>query len=308
MPTSKPRNAHDADQLGRLFFTQATYEDPMTRIPVLPYDIGAVVELVAALLPDFRFEVLSKVTSGQTGVVEWRLTGGNTKPWKPGIEATGKMVHLQGVEVFEGGSEFRRVKRYFDQKSMIEQIGMQVVVEPYQQGKATYGYSKRVASGNLSVPAVVGLTWINFRDQSELNHIRTHSARIIQNFLEEPGFISIVTGAAADRAFTVTAWDSEEALYRALAKNHSHVKHDFRTGDLSPGVRTSIRKPQQINRLWSRCLACGRPNDAPKMILSARIAGQHSRHGRPIGEINQVSPCVKTRELAQCARPVWRGC
>jgi hypothetical protein len=70
-----------------------------------------------------------------------------------------------------------------------------------------------------------------------------------------------VTGAAGDRAFTVTAWENEEALYRALDKSHSRAKHDFRTGDVSPGVWTSVWKPEHINRIWTRCLACSQPND-----------------------------------------------
>jgi len=107
---------------------------------------------------------------------------------------------------------------------------MQVIVEPISQGKAGYGYSKRVESGSKAVPAIIGLTWIRFRDQSELDHIRIHSAKIIQNFVEEPGFISIVTGAVGDRAFTVTAWEGEAALHSALDKAHSRAKHDFRTG------------------------------------------------------------------------------
>ena len=66
---------------------------------------------------------------------------------------------------------------------------------------ATYGYSKRVSSGNMNPPSVIGLTWIMFRDQSELDRIRTNSSRIIQDFLEEPGFISIVTGVEADTLY-----------------------------------------------------------------------------------------------------------
>jgi len=113
----------------------------------------------------------------------------------------------------------------------------------------------------FAVPAVMGITWTRFRDQSELDRIRTHSAKIIQDFLDEPGFISIVTGAAGDRAFTVTAWENEEALHRALDKSHSRVKHDFRTSDISPGVWTSVWKPDHINRIWTRCPACSQPND-----------------------------------------------
>jgi hypothetical protein len=206
--------------------------------------------------------VVSKIVTETHAVVEWILRGTNTAPLKPGIEATGKTLHLRGVDLIEiSPAGFSRVSRYFDQKVLFEQIGMQVLIEPISQGNAVYGYSKRVPSGNQNVPAILGLTWIRFRDQSELDHIRMHSTRIIQDFVEEPGFISIVTGAAGDRAFTVTAWESEEALHRALNRGHSWAKQDFRTGDISLGVWTSVWKPHHINRIWTRCPSCHQPND-----------------------------------------------
>jgi hypothetical protein len=93
---------------------------------------------------------------------------------------------------------------------------------------------KRVPSGNLNVPAVVGMTWNRFRDQSELDRIRTHAARIIQDLLDEPGFISIVTGAAGDHAFTVHASENEAAIHNALEKSHSRAKLDFVPGTFLP--------------------------------------------------------------------------
>ncbi|MGA3093268.1 MAG: nuclear transport factor 2 family protein [Terriglobales bacterium] len=254
-------NAHDASKIAPLFAEAGTYEDPVSRMAVRSFDLPTVLWSIETVLPDFAFEIAS-VTAGDKGAtVEWVLRGTNSKPLKPGIDATGKVTSLRGVEIFEGVSGFTRVQRYFDQKTLYEQIGMQVIVEPLSQGKAVYGYSKRVASGNPAPPAIVGMTWIRFRDQSELDRIRTHSAKIIQDFLDETGFISIVTGAAGDRAFTVTAWEDEEALHRALNKSHSHAKHDFRTGDISPGVWTSVWKPEHINRIWTRCPACSQPND-----------------------------------------------
>ena len=266
-------NAHDASKIAPLFAVAGTYEDPMSRMPVGSFDLATVLWSVEAVLPDFAFEIVSIADTDQRAVVEWVLRGTNSKPLKPGIDPTGKVTTLRGVEIFEGASGFERVQRYFDQKTLYEQIGMQVIVEPLSQGKAVYGYSKRVASGNPAPPAVVGMTWIRFRDQSEMDRIRTHAARIIQDALDEPGFISIVTGAAGDRAFTVTAWENEEAMHRVLDKSHSHAKHDFRTGDVSPGVWTSIWKPQQINRIWSRCLACNQPNDVTDNHRECRNCG-----------------------------------
>jgi hypothetical protein len=254
-------NARDASQLASLFDAGGTYEDPVSRIAIAPFDLETVVWSIESVLPDFRFEIVTTTIAGDRAAVEWVLRGANTKSVKPGIEPTGKQLALRGTEILEGAPAFTRVRRYFDQKSLYEQIGMQVIVEPIAQGKATYGYSKRVASGNPAPPAIVGLTWIHFRDQSELDRIRTHSAKIIDDFLNEPGFISIVTGAAGNRAFTVTAWENEDALYSALDKSHSRAKHDFRTGDISPAVWTSVWKPDHINRIWTRCPSCNTPND-----------------------------------------------
>lgn len=254
-------NAHDGGKASSLFAEDGAFEEPLTRLAVRRFDVPTAMWALESILPDFRFEIASIVAAGDRATVEWVLHGTNTKPLKPGIDPTGKTVHLRGVEILDGAPGFRRVSRYFDQEALYRQIGMQVIVEPFAQGPATYGYSKRVASGNPSVPGVIALTWIRFRNSSELDRIRTHSSKIIQDFLDEPGFISIVTGAAGERAFTVTAWESEEALHRALDKSHARAKHDFRTSDLSPAVWTSVWRPARRNVQWARCAACAQPND-----------------------------------------------
>ena len=258
-------NARDTSALVALFESPDTYayEDPLSRVAIRPGDLATVVGSLASILPDFQYTVASCTIAGNRAAVEWTLTGTNTAPLKPGINATGHKLHLAGVDLIDAGDSggLTRVRRHFDQRAMYEQIGMQVIVEPRAQDRATFGYSKRVDSGNLKPPAVLGVTWIRFRDQSELDRIRVHAAHIISDFLAEPGFIGIVTGAAGDRAFTVTAWETEEALERALGRGHLNAKQDFRTGDLSAGVWTSVWKPQHINRLWGKCDACGQPND-----------------------------------------------
>src|ERR1700676_2035578 len=146
-------NAHDAKAVAKLFSDAGTYEDPMTRMAVHPHDIEAVLESIANVFPDFCFEAKARTVADDRALVEWEMTGKNSKPLKPGVDATEKSLHLKGVDIFRGADGFTSVIRVFDQKSMYEQIGMQVIVEPFQQGKAAFGYSKRVASGNSSVPA-----------------------------------------------------------------------------------------------------------------------------------------------------------
>jgi hypothetical protein len=230
-------------------------------------------EALSAFLPDYRFEVVSVTVEGERAAAGWVLRGTHTAGLKPGIEATGRAVELHGVDILEGSPRLSRATRHFDRMALYEQLGLQVIVQPFEQGPATFGYSKRVASGNPAPPAVVGLTWIRFRGAAELDRIRSHSAGIIEDFLAEPGFISIVTGAAAGRAFTVTAWESEEALERALAKGHLEAKRELRTTGLSPAVWTSVWTPLRLNRLWTRCPSCEYLNaDAAKGTVCGRCA------------------------------------
>jgi hypothetical protein len=62
----------------------------MIRMAVRSFDIATVVWSIASVLPDFKFEVVTKAVDGERAVVEWILHGTNTAPLKPGIEAMGK--------------------------------------------------------------------------------------------------------------------------------------------------------------------------------------------------------------------------
>ncbi len=73
----------------------------------------------------------------------------------------------------------------------------------------TLGYSVRDWI-STEKPSALGVTWI--LDEAEKAVIRGHARRIVQHFHEVPEFIGIVTGFVGLHGFTITAWDSEEAL------------------------------------------------------------------------------------------------
>lgn len=135
------------------------------------------------------------------------------------------------------------------------------LAEPIASPTAEYGYALRAASGSAKAPGVVALTWITARDAAERERIRAHSRQNVQDFLAEPGFIAIVTGFTGLRGFTVTAWESEEAMKRALAGHHAVAMRELFGGELVASVWTSVWTPTRINRLWVRCVACGALED-----------------------------------------------
>jgi quinol monooxygenase YgiN len=133
---------------------------------------------------------------------------------------------------------------------------------PIESAIAQYGYAMRAASNNPRPPGVIALTWIAAKDAAERERIRAHSRQNVEDFLAEPGFISIVTGFTGLRGFTVTAWEDEASMRQALAKHHRAAMRELFAEDFVASVWTSVWTPTRVNRLWVRCPACGSLEDA----------------------------------------------
>ena len=256
-------NAHDGAALARLFADGGTYEAPTTDGPVPAASMPRLVETLVDAFPDAAFERRSMTGTDARRTVEWVMRGHNQGPLGPGTNPTGKAVALRGVDVFDVDRDgLRAVRRYFDQKALVEQTGLMALVQPFEQGPARYGYAMRVASANRRPPGIVALTWIQGANEAEKERIRTHSRQNVQDFLTEPGFISIVTGFTGLRGFTVTAWEDEASMTRALSKHHATARRELFSSDFVAAVWTSVWQPTRINRIWVRCGACGSLEDA----------------------------------------------
>lgn len=255
-------NAHDGAALVGSFAPAGTYQDPTTDGAIAASALPELVARLCAALPDLAFERTSSAGTGATRVVEWVMRGHNLGPLRPGVNPTGRLVELAGVDVFEVAHDgITAVRGYFDQKTLIEQIGLMALVQPIEQGLAKFGYSMRVASGNPRPPGVIALTWIEGANEAEKERIRAHSRQNVQDFVAEPGFISIVTGFIGLRGFTVTAWEDEASMKRALAKHHAVAMRELFGERFVASVWTSVWQPTRVNRIWVRCPTCGALED-----------------------------------------------
>jgi len=190
------------------------------------------------------------------------MRGHNRGPLSPGINPTDKAVTLGGACVFEvEETGIRSVRGYFDQKSLADSLGLMALIQPVEQGAARFGYSMRIPSGNPKPPGVIALTWIQGANEEEKERIRAHARRNVQDFLAEPGFISIVTGFTGLRGFTVTAWEDEASMKRALSKHHAVAMKELFGERFVAAVWTSVWTPARINRIWLRCPSCGSLED-----------------------------------------------
>lgn len=255
-------NAHDVSAVQKTFAPGGTYSDPTTERPVAASDLARVVEPLFAAFPDLAFERSEAVGEGERYVVEWVMRGHNRGPLRAGIIPTEREATLRGVDVFELGEDgIRAVRGYFDQKTFVESLGLMALVQPTEQGPAKYGYSMRVPSGNPKPPGVIALTWIQGATEAEKERIRAHSRENVRDFLTEPGFISIVTGFTGLRGFTVTAWEDEASMKRALGKHHAVAMGELFSERFVASVWTSVWSPTRMNRIWVRCPSCGSLED-----------------------------------------------
>jgi steroid delta-isomerase-like uncharacterized protein len=185
-------NAHDADAIIKTFSPAGTYSDPSTG-EITGDAIGANAKRLWSAFPDLSFEIVSlgEASSGRV-VAEWIMKGTNTGSFH-GLPATERVISLSGIDVIEIGNDgIKTVKGYFDTKTLSEQLGLQVLVQPYKLGPFSFGFSVAFQSGRKIKPGAFGITTIwNFDSQTE--EIRSLTRATATEMLSMEGFIGLTT-------------------------------------------------------------------------------------------------------------------
>ena len=127
-------NAHDADAIVSTFAANGTYRDPTTA-EVSGEGIRSYAQRLWDAFPDLAFDIVSLAEAGAGRVVvEWVMKGTNTGALH-GLPATGRSVALPGVDVIEvGAGGIGSVTGYFDTRAIPEQLGLQVLIQPFTAG------------------------------------------------------------------------------------------------------------------------------------------------------------------------------
>src|SRR6476469_6016388 len=183
-------NLRSPNAIAEMFGENGTYTDPVTGGPLTGAAIAQFAEGLFSAFPDLGFEITSMVETGTGVVLEWIMTGTNSGSLR-GLPPTGKKIALQGIDVIRvRDSRIDSLRGYFDRQTMLEQLGLQVVVQPTQVGPVNFGVSTRVRSGNVATPGGLALTMIEARTDEEVQEIRLQSRRIMLGMPPLPGFLS----------------------------------------------------------------------------------------------------------------------
>jgi steroid delta-isomerase-like uncharacterized protein len=254
-------NRRDPVAIVATFAEGGTYSDPT--VPALTGSALAThTGGLFAAFPDLSFEIVSAAQAGDHAVAaQWMMRGTNTGPLAGG-PPTGSTVALPGADFITiDGDKIRAVQGYFDQKTFLEQLGLQVIAQPYAVGPISFGTGATMQVGKHTKPGAFSLTSIRVRSD-EVQQLNEYSERVLAEMAQMPGFISFAALLANNCGYTITAWeDAESASQMLRAGAHREAMKVFLGSDFAEGGMTSVWIPHHINALWVRCTACGRMSD-----------------------------------------------
>ena len=256
-------NAHDADAIIKTFAPDGAYNDPSTG-DISGEAIGDNAKRLWSAFPDLLFEIVSlSVTGAGKVVAEWIMKGTNTGPFH-GLPATERTISLAGVDVMEIGTDgIKSVKGYLDTKTLPEQLGLQVLIQPHTLGLFSFGISVAVQSGRKTKPGAFGITTI-WNTDAQTEEIRTFTRETAKEMLKMEGFIGLTTMRIGGRGVTISAWEKpERTMQLKKGGTHTNAMKKF-WAELGDGAFTSVWIPHHINPMWVRCTACGKMNSYEK--------------------------------------------
>jgi steroid delta-isomerase-like uncharacterized protein len=260
-------NARDPDAVVAMFSEGGTYRDPARGIGLTGQQIADRAAGLWAAFPDLSFQtVRTDLIDQGTVAVQWLMRGTNTGSML-GLPPTGGRACLPGADfITVDAGKIRSVHAYFDQQTLAEQLGLQVVVQPQSAGPFRFGYSIGVQSGKTTRPGAFSLTHLNTRSAQDVYEVGSYSLPTAAEMLEMPGFLSWIGVVIGHDMFTVTAWEDPASPKQLLEEaTHKVAVRRFFDNDLAPSGLTGVTGvwvPHHLNTVWVRCPECGYMTDA----------------------------------------------
>jgi steroid delta-isomerase-like uncharacterized protein len=257
-------NARDAARLSATFAEGGTYQDPATGGPLGPAALARYAAGLWSAFPDLVFEDggMQQCDPGSV-VLRWTMRG-TSRGSLLGLPPTGATIALPGVDLIQvSDTGVVRVEGFFDRATLMEQLGVQVVVQPEEAGPMHFGTCVQVRSSGERDPGAVALTIIQARSQEEVQQIRETSRRIMLQLPAMPGFLSLQAAVVGRRLTTVTLWETPEVARQVMREPiHQGASADMFGGGVGAAFHSSTWVPQRMGELWVRCLDCGALRDA----------------------------------------------
>ncbi len=255
-------NSHDGGAVAACFDPGGGYADPVSG-QLRPPGVAAYASGLFDVFPDLRVEPHVTAVADPYVVAQWTMTGTQSGAFN-GLPPSDARIKLPGIDVVTvGEAGLLSVEGYFDQRTLLDQLGVQVTVQPANAGPLAFGTSTRFRTGSTTVPGAISVTWIDVGSKAEAEGVKERSRGIVAELAQLPGFIGWVGIGIAERLYTLTLWDDPDSIRRLRASpKHETAAREVFQSDLGTAVHTGVWVPQHLNPLWLRCPSCRTMIDA----------------------------------------------
>jgi steroid delta-isomerase-like uncharacterized protein len=264
-------NGHDPAAVMAMFAPDGRYSDPTVQ-DVRGEAIGRMVQGLINSFPDLAFDLKSEGMIGADLVAaEWLMRGTHRE--------TGRTIALPGADFIrvENG-KIGSVQGYFDNKMMMEQLGLTVTVYPAEaQGPISFGLNSRFQSDKNAVPGAISITWIDARSEADGQHLGRYTDKIVEQTTQLPGFLGMMVSTMGTRGYTITAWEDVKQPRQLLREGaHKESMKWFFGEDSTAMAMTSVWEVHHT-RMFLRCLRC-------KKVVEADGERKSCTCGEPLPE------------------------
>ena len=105
----------------------------------------------------------------------------------------------------------------------------------------------------------MSLTWIEARSPEEADEIRGISRPLAAELTKGPGCVSWLGCGIGNRLYTITAWESVDAVQQVWRSSlHDGAVKRFFADDFAAAIGTAVFSVDHVNALWMRCTACAK--------------------------------------------------
>lgn len=264
-------NAQDAAALTGAFAPVGRYSDPGMPGPLDPAGVADYAATLWRAFPDLAFEV-HDLAEGDHGTLwaRWRMTGTNRGSFRD-LPPTGRAIDVPGADLLRTNTEgVVDVQGFFDTGLVPRQLGLDVIVQPKTLGPVGFGVASAVRASGAE-PGAMSMTVLEVDSEAAAQEVRERSRETVTALMATPGFISFMGVHIGSRMYTITAWESAEAV-DGLRANPGHRQAMARfyedDGGLATGGQTGVWGPQRLNGVWVRC-ACGAMSHAADGLCPA---------------------------------------
>ena len=114
----------------------------------------------------------------------------------------GRTVDVPGTTVLDvAGGAVRAAREYTDRQALLEQLGLQVVVQPPALGPLTFGTGLRVHHGQTSRPGALSLNVLDFGPEGEPGGtLQALGLPVVEELASTAGFLGLTIAGFGARA------------------------------------------------------------------------------------------------------------